>query len=203
MEKSNSNIDKKKRYKFLYSELPYFEGAINRLLYKQQECAMYDELPEYLNLSDNITNFDNSDINLMFEGAIKLSQLARDFVKSSRTQSVTITSLCDNYKLVIDYNQYLPIIKSVDDCSYISEVLADLREHYISYLGEDYLKREKVVNDINEILAAVQFDIQNLSDLEELRDVICDFILTHSEIIDFTKAYQYVQTNNKVKDLKK
>lgn len=128
----------------------------------------------------------------MYSSSVRLVSLANNHMEEVKKRQFSCTPSSQDFKIVIDYEKYMPIIKS----DVVREGLDDLKSKFIEWVGEDYIEREQIAYDILDVLSTVVVDSSDALSLKNLKEKIISYIMEHSDIPDFSKSFLYAQDNN-------
>lgn len=128
----------------------------------------------------------------MYDSSMRLISLALKHKEEVKRRQFSCTPSSQDFIIVTNYEEYMPIIKSDS----VREVLDDLKSKFVNWLGENYIEREQIVDDIYGVLSTIVIDSNDVVLLKKLKLEIVSYILENSDIPDFSKSFLYAQNSN-------
>ena len=122
----------------------------------------------------------------MYSSSIRLIELSQKHIKQTKNKQFFCTPSSEDFKVVINYAMYMPIIQSET----VGLVLGDLKSMFIKLIGENYVDREKVAEDI---LSTIKLNSWNIDSLKHLKSELISYIIEYSDVPDFSRAFLYAQ----------
>lgn len=90
----------------------------------------------------------------------------------------------DDYALIDQYEQYVPLISD----PHIIDLLADVKNKYISLYGEDFFRKQQLYKDINILLASKVVETLSANQLQAIKNILMtDFELGQAILDDHEK----------------